>query len=75
MPDHAATARQYIELAARTTDPDLAEAYRNLAQGYELLARGTELLKRHNAAQDDTPPTEIRSGDTIAHMEQPRAPG
>ncbi|HTW69386.1 MAG TPA: hypothetical protein VME47_05835 [Acetobacteraceae bacterium] len=52
MPDYAATARMYLELAARTTDPELAEAYRNLAQGYELLARGTELLKRHSVAEE-----------------------
>lgn len=49
MPDHAATAKRYAELAARATDPQLAEAYRNLAQGYELLARGTELLRQREA--------------------------
>jgi hypothetical protein len=54
MPDYAATAKKYAELAARTTDPELAEAYRNLAEGYELLAHGTELLQRHNLAPDDT---------------------
>jgi hypothetical protein len=53
MSDHAATAKKYAELAARVTDPELADAYRNLAQGYELLARGTELLQRHSLAQDE----------------------
>lgn len=52
MPDYAATARKYEELAARATDPQLAAAYRNLAAGYRLLARGTELLHQHDAAQD-----------------------
>jgi hypothetical protein len=46
MLNYAATAQKYAELAARATDPELAEAYRNLAAGYELLARGTELLHR-----------------------------
>jgi len=53
MPDYAVTAKKYADLAARTTDTDLAEAYRNLAEGYELLARGTELLHRHHMAPDD----------------------
>jgi hypothetical protein len=53
MPDYAATARKYAELAARATDPQLAEAYRNLAAGYELLARGTELLHQRGASQDE----------------------
>jgi hypothetical protein len=57
MPDHAATAKRYAELAARATDPQLAEAYRNLAQGYELLARGTELLRQRGPPSDETSAT------------------
>ncbi len=57
MPDHAATAKRYAELAARATDPQLAEAYRNLAQGYELLARGTELLRQRGTPSDETSAT------------------
>jgi hypothetical protein len=54
MPDYAATAKKYEELAARATDPEFAEAYRNLAAGYQLLARGTELLNRRGESQDET---------------------
>jgi hypothetical protein len=53
MLDYAATAKKYEELAARATDPDLVEAYRNLAAGYQLLARGTELLSRRGEPQTD----------------------
>ena len=53
VPDYAATAKKYAELAARATDPDIAEAYRNLARGYELLAHGTELLRQHNPLPDE----------------------
>jgi hypothetical protein len=53
MPDHAATAKKYEELAARATDPQIAEAYRNLAAGYQLLARGIELLNQRGAPQDE----------------------
>jgi hypothetical protein len=54
MPDYAATAKKYEELAARATDPQIAEAYRNLAAGYQLLARGTEILHQRGAPQDET---------------------
>ena len=53
MPDYAATAKKYEELAARATDPEFAEAYRNLAAGYQLLARGTKLLSRRGEPQDE----------------------
>jgi hypothetical protein len=53
MPDYAATAKKYEELAARAADPQIAEAYRNLAAGYQLLARGTELLHQRGAPQDE----------------------
>ena len=57
MPDHSATAKRYTKLAARATDPQLAEAYRNLAEGYELLAHGTELLRQRGAPSDETSAT------------------
>jgi hypothetical protein len=53
MPDYAATAQKYLDLAARATDPMLAEAYRNLAAGYQLLARGTELLHKRGASENE----------------------
>jgi hypothetical protein len=52
--DYAATAKKYEELAARATDSELVEAYRNLAAGYRLLARGTELLHRHDEPDQAT---------------------
>jgi hypothetical protein len=54
MSDYAATARKYTQLAERATDPELAEAYRNLAAGYELLAHGTELLHRRDEPSNET---------------------
>jgi hypothetical protein len=53
MPDYAETARKYLDLAARATDPVIAEAYRSLAAGYQLLARGTELLRKSGAAENE----------------------
>jgi hypothetical protein len=53
MPDYAATAKKYEDLAARATDPQIAEAYRNLAAGYQLLARGTEILHQRGAPRDE----------------------
>lgn len=53
MADYAATAKKYSDLAARATDPAVAEAYRNLAEGYRLLARGTELLNQSGRDQEE----------------------
>ncbi len=51
MPDYAATAKKYEELAARAADPELVDSYRNLEASYQLLARGTELLRRRGEPQ------------------------